>query len=161
MNSNTLVQSTDFSTEDAPKSLVTSHILKWLDYHTCPFKVAPSSVTQPLKKVQNSATRAVLKRGNPPSLLYAPPPPRKSCTGFAFQCALSTEPQACEFMLLCKWFCSFLSLSTVTSLHFVPYASLFFRINAVYELRFAMSMCLYFLPLPVFIRKINTVNRTV
>ena len=59
-----------FLTEDATKTLVTSYILSWL----CLLLGAPSSVIQPLQKVQNFAARHILMaprhHHSTPCLLY-------------------------------------------------------------------------------------------
>ena len=49
-----------YLTEYAAQTLVTSYILSWLDYCNCLLMGAPSSVIQPLQKVQNFAARLIL-----------------------------------------------------------------------------------------------------
>ena len=49
-----------FLTEDTTKTLVTSYILSRLDYCNCLLMGTPTSVIQPLHKIQNFAARLVL-----------------------------------------------------------------------------------------------------
>ena len=84
-----------FLTEDAAKTLVTSHILSWLDYYKCLLMGTPNSVIQPLQKIQNFPHD---------SFSWHPVTTTqhlswKNCTGFPFQNVLSIKSLVCVSVL--------------------------------------------------------------
>ena len=83
-----------FLTEDAAKTLVTSYILSRPDYCNCLLMGTPSSVIQPLQKIQNFAARLVLLAPRHHQHLCW-----KNCTSFPFQNVLNIKSLVCVSVL--------------------------------------------------------------